>query len=127
MRLRNVVLFAFACIPATVEAASIEQALKKLSPVERAHQACIVKGLDMIRREKRLPGVDRLVAETKVPATFDNNIVSAAGGAIRSKNRWFAVKFQCTVTADQMKATAFSYELGAEIPSDKWESYGLWQ
>jgi hypothetical protein len=31
------------------------------------------------------------------------------------------------VTSDQMKATSFTYELGAEIPEAKWEDLGLWQ
>jgi hypothetical protein len=32
-----------------------------------------------------------------------------------------------SVTPDQMKATSFTYELGAEIPEAKWEDLGLWK
>ena len=31
------------------------------------------------------------------------------------------------LTPDQMKATSFTYELGAEIPEAKWEDLGLWK
>jgi hypothetical protein len=70
---------------------SIKDQLAKLDPEERAHQGCVIKGLEAIKHDKKLPGADRL----------KTSIFSAAV---------FKLKFNCTVTADQMKATVFTYE-----------------
>jgi hypothetical protein len=105
----------------------MEDALKKLDPVERAHQACAIKGIDTLRREKRLPGADRLKTGITGAAAFDGSVVTAKGGAVHAKGRWYALKFTCSVTSDRLKAVSFTYELGAEIPEAKWEAYGLWR
>ena len=51
----------------------------------------------------------------------------AKGGAVRVKKHWYRLSFECELTPDQMKATSFSYKLGAEIPREEWEDLGLWQ
>jgi hypothetical protein len=115
------------CLPIAGQAGPLEDALKKLDPAERAHQACAIKGLDTLRREKRLPQADRMKTGVAGAAVFDGASVTAKGGAVRAKGRWYALKFVCKVTADQMEATSFSYELGSEIPESKWEAMGLWR
>jgi hypothetical protein len=108
-------------------AGSLEKSLMKLNPEERAHQACVVKGLEAVRRDKRLSRADRLMPDTFKRATFADNVVSAKGAAVRADEHWYALSFQCTVSDDQLKALAFSYELGKEIPPDTWEDVGLWR
>ena len=39
----------------------------------------------------------------------------------------YGLQFKCDVTADQMKALTFTYEIGKEIPEAKWEDLGLWR
>lgn len=41
--------------PVAVAAGNIDQQLAKLDPEERAHQVCVMKGIDIIRREGKLP------------------------------------------------------------------------
>ncbi len=108
-------------------AGTIEESLLKLDPEERAHQVCILKGIDDLNRAKALPQVDRLKTSILSRAKFDGTTVTASGGAVRSKHRWFALTFTCTVTKDQMKATSFVYKLGPEIAREKWEDLGLWE
>jgi hypothetical protein len=60
------------------------------------------------------------------PAQFTGTVVTATGGAVRVKHHWYALKFTCEVTGDLMKAKSFTFELGDEIPKEKWEDYGLW-
>ena len=116
------------CMPLTAQATSFEDTMKKLDPEERAHQACILKGIAAVRADKKLPGADRMKTSIFGPAQFINGTeVKAKGGAVRAKDHWYAVSFDCMVTADQMKATAFTYQLGKEIPKDQWENLGLWQ
>lgn len=109
-------------------AASFEEAMLKLDPEERAHQACIVKGIAAVRADKAVPGADRMKTSIFGRAAFDGSThVTANGGAVRAKDRWFRLSFDCTVTADQMTAKAFTYKLGTEIPKTDWEQLGLWQ
>jgi len=105
----------------------MDKALKKLDPVERAHQACAIKGVDTLRRDKRLPGADRLKTGVAGAAVIDGSVVTGKGGAVHAKGRWYALKFTCVVTSDAMRATAFTYEVGQVIPEAKWEAYGLWR
>ena len=99
----------------------------KLSPEERAQQACVARGIDALRRDKRLRGVDRLMPDTFGRARFDGSMVSAKGAAVRANKGWYAVSFDCTLGDDQLKATAFTYQLGEEIPPEQWEDVGLWR
>jgi hypothetical protein len=116
-----------ACIATAAQAAPIDKALMKLDPEERAHQACIIKGLDKIVADKTLPGADRMKTGVLGTAKFiAGTRVTTVGGAVRAKHKWYRLSFDCTVTADQMKATAFTYKIGAEIPKETWEEIGLW-
>jgi hypothetical protein len=107
--------------------ASMDRVLRKLDPEERAHQVCSIRGLDAIRRSAHLKGIDRVKTSGRSRAVFKNNVVTANGGAVRANHRWYALKYKCAVTADQMKATSFDFQLGAEIPEEEWENYGLWK
>ena len=127
MRRKLLPLSVLCCLPVGALAGTIEDAMKKLDPVERAHQACAIKGVDTLRRDKRLPGADRVKTGVLGAAVFDGAVVTAKGGAVRAKGRWYALKFTCTVTSDRMKAVSFTYELGQEIPETKWDDYGLWR
>ncbi len=104
----------------------IERALSKLDPEERAHQACVLLGVDKMRKDRTLPHADRMKTGVLGRATFTGTRVTTAGGAVRADHHWYRLKFDCTVTADQMKATAFRYELGGEIPREQWDEIGLW-
>ncbi len=118
----------FACgLSAAVSAGSLEKSLMKLNPEERAHQACVAKGLETVRRDKRLAKADRLMPDTFKRARFSDQVVTAKGAAVRANNHWYALTFECTVSEDQMKALAFTYVVGDEIPPDTWEQVGLWR
>ncbi len=99
----------------------------KLDPEERAHQVCVIKGVDAIRKDRTLAKADRIKTSITGRATFTGTQVSTKGGAVRAKDHWYALKFTCDVTPDQMKALTFTYEIGAEIPESKWEDLGLWR
>lgn len=98
----------------------------KLDPEERAHQACVIKGLQAVRSDKRLAKADRLMPDTFKRAKFDGQVVSAAGAAVRAGKHWYALSFTCTVAPDAPKALDFTFEIGDEIPPERWDDVGLW-
>jgi len=126
--LRRIFLILAACAVASAAhgANAIERTLMKLSPEERAHQACAVKGLEVLKRLARFKAADRLMPDTFSRAELKGTVVTAKGGALRIPKHWFAISFTCTLSDDFMKATSFSYELGKEIPKDTWNDVGLW-
>jgi hypothetical protein len=113
--------------PPALEAGNIKDQLMKLDPEERAHQACIIKGVDTIRHDKKLPGTDRVKTSIGGRATYTGTQVTSKWGAVRAKSHWYHLTFKCDVTADQLKAVTFTYEIGKEIPESKWEDLGLWR
>lgn len=104
-----------------------ERVLMKLNPEERAQQVCVMKGLDAVRRDKRLKRVDRLVPDTFGRSRLEGDSVHAKGAAVRAGKSWYALKFDCKLADNHLKVTEFSYELGAEIPPEQWEDVGLWR
>jgi hypothetical protein len=113
--------------PAAAHAGNFDRALLKLAPQERAHQACVIKGLDVVRRDPRLRHADRMKTSILSPSTLEGTLLSAKGGAVRANHRWYAIKFTCRLSNDLLHATSFSFELGQEIAQNKWETYGLWR
>jgi hypothetical protein len=123
-----VTLFAILGTADVVHAAgSLERSLMKLSPEERAHQVCVVKGMETVRRDKRISKADRLMPDIYKRAQYDGGVVSAKGAAVRSGGHWYALSFTCTVSPDQLKALDFTFQLGDEIPPDTWAEVGLWK
>lgn len=120
-------IFLLSCTVSSIQATSVDKSLLKLDPEERAHQACAIRGLQAIRKDKALPAVDRIKTGVSQRAVFKENTVTANGGAVRSKHHWYTFTYKCDVTSDQMKAISFSYEIGGMIPESKWEEYGLWR
>jgi hypothetical protein len=118
---------ALICAPLVASAGSLEESFLKLPPEERARQACIVKGIDQIRRDRRLGRADRLKTSILNPAELDGTVVTAKGAAVHAKDRWYSLTFTCAVSNDLLKATSFTYEIGPEIPREKWEDLGLWE
>jgi len=125
--MRLVSLVALSLISTPVFAANMDKALLKLGPEERARQACVIKGIEQIRRDKRIGRPDFLSPGISKPATLNGSVVTAPAGAVRASHRWHAVSFTCSVTPDQMKALTFVYQLGAEIPKAQWADLGLWE
>lgn len=105
---------------------SLEDTLLKLAPDERARQACVIKGLERLRLDKRLPKVDRIKTSILTPARLDGVVVTGTGAAVRSQGRWYVISFSCLVTKDLLKATSFEYQVGEEIPAERWDNLGLW-
>ncbi len=112
--------------PTGAVAGSMDKLLDKLAPEERAHQACILRGFDIVRNDTRLRGADRMKTSIFGRALLQGTTLNAKGGAVRVKGHWYAMGFTCTLSASLLKATTFSYNLGAEIGKKDWERLGLW-
>jgi hypothetical protein len=126
--LRNTALAAalILCAPSVASAGAMDLALAKLDPVERSHQACIIKGLQAVRSDQQLRKADRMKTSILSRAVLNGTTLTAKGGAVRVAGRWYALSFTCDLTSDLMNAKTFKFALGQEIAKENWERYGLW-
>ena len=114
------------CMQQAASASSMQRILAKLAPEERAHQACAIKGLPIVKKHPQLKRADRIKSSILSRAVLDGTHLEAKGGAIRSGGHWFAVSYACELSADYMQAQTFKFEMGKEIPEDRWDELGLW-
>ena len=123
---RIVTLMLFVCFATAAAAGSVEQWLRKLDPEERARQTCMLRGLKEVQRNVRLAKADRMQSSILSQALLQGDLLTANGGAVRVKGRWYALSFKCQLTTDRMAASNFAFKIGDEIPKQKWSDFGLW-
>ena len=124
--LATIAAFVIATQPASADP-KFERTLLRLAPSERLEQLCAYATMVNVRKDARSFRPDRAVANAAAQASRKAIRSRPAGGAFRSKGKWYAIAFTCTATPDRLKVVSFDYKVGAEIPAGKWAGYGLWQ
>jgi len=99
-----------------------ERSLQMLAPAERLEQLCDYTAMARIRKDARNFRPDRAVANATAEPVINNDTIDAAGGAFRSRGKWYALSFTCKATPDHMAVVSFHYTIGSEIPQGKWVS-----
>jgi hypothetical protein len=129
MRALGLAVVAATITVATAVAADdrFERSLKMLAPAERLEQLCDYTAMMRIRNEAKQFRPDRAVANAMAEPKAAGDTLEVSGGAFRSRKKWFALSYRCTATPDHLTVVAFHYTVGAEIPEEKWASFGLWQ
>jgi hypothetical protein len=116
-------------IAATAMAADgrFERSLKMLAPAERLEQLCDYTAMTRIREQNKDYRPDRAVANAMAEPVATGDTLEVAGGAFRSRKKWYGLSYRCTATPDHMTVVAFRFIVGEEIPEAKWASFGLWE
>ena len=107
--------------------ARFEAMLKRIDPADRLEQVCDYAAAARIRRDNKPYRPDRALLDTLSPAQVSGDTIKGSGGAFRSRGQWYQFSFNCTTTPDRLKVLSFDYKIGAQIPEEKWESYGLYR
>jgi hypothetical protein len=105
--------------------ARIRQTLTTFADSERVVQLCNIEGLEQIRRAEPKYDPDTLVGYAMSDFVSNGLTLSAAGGAFRSRRKWYGISFKCTVAPGYEGVTAFEFKLGDPIPRDEWEDHNL--
>ncbi len=100
--------------------------LKRLDPRTRLEQVCDLEAMTRIRKETQ-HRPDRAKSNVSSEPKHAGHVLTAKGGAFRSKGKWYALSFVCEGTPDHMKAIKLKYQVGQVIPQSKWQEYGLWR
>lgn len=105
--------------------ARTERALKRLDPDARFEQVCDLEAMRHISKDKTYKPERSIVGALETPKVAKSKM-TGAGGAFRSKGKWYQFSFMCETTPDHMKVQAFSFKVGEPIPEEDWEKNGLW-
>lgn len=113
-------------VSAAHAADKIRETLEKLAPETRAHQACAVKALEVMRRDPLVKRPDMVKSSIFSGAKLNGAVLEAPGAAVRTQGHWYAMSYTCSLSPDLMQALTFTYKLGTEVPKPDWERRGLW-
>jgi hypothetical protein len=119
-------LVAFFPAVATAANGRIERSLLELEPMTRMEQVCAIETMARVNKDKNPYRPDRAMINALSDPVLKGDTVSGNGGAFRSKGAWYQYSFTCTMAADHLSVSAFSYKVGEPIPEDRWETYGLY-
>jgi hypothetical protein len=104
-----------------------ENFLEKLDDSTRLEQVCSLEAMTRVNRDKNPYHPDRAIIHAMTEPKRRGDTLEGDGGAFRSGRKWYRFSFVCKADPDHMRVTEFTYRLGALIPEDKWEEYGLYQ
>jgi hypothetical protein len=104
---------------------SNEDQLMKLDPQARAEQRCNNRVSGITNREHKGFNTDEVVAYAFADSALKGTVVTAPGGALRSRGRWYHVSYVCKVSPDGLNVESFDYRLGDEVPRALWAQHYL--
>lgn len=105
--------------------AHIRKTLTTLAHSERVVQLCNIEGLEQIRRAAPEFAPDTLVVQAMADPVSVGLTLSAAGGAFRSRRKWYRIAFRCAAAADYSGIRQFQFKLGDSIPPSEWDAHNL--
>lgn len=105
--------------------ASVRRGLGTLASSEKVAQLCNIEALEQIRLAAPQYDPDTLVGYAMADPVSTGLMLSAMGGAFRSRRQWYNVSFTCTAAPTLDGVTSFSFKLGDAIPESEWDAHFL--
>lgn len=105
--------------------ASVRRGMTTLASSEKLMQLCNIEALEQIRLAASQYDPDTLVSYAMADPVTSGLMLTAMGGAFRSRRQWYNVSFECVVAPALDGVTAFSFKLGDAIPRSEWEAHYL--
>jgi len=101
------------------------EVLPTLREDERILQLCNLEAIEQVGRWSADLEPEFVVAYAIADAEIANDRVRADGGAFRSRDHWYRIRFACAVSHDHDAIVDFAFSVGEEIPESQWEIFGL--
>ncbi|WP_024709795.1 MULTISPECIES: DUF930 domain-containing protein [Martelella] len=95
--------------------------LERLEPEEELEQRCDVEALSRIDAARDDMTPDKVIAYTFATPEVKGHTIDADGAVFRSHEHWYHLRYHCVTDASALNVTAFSFEIGTEIPRSEWE------
>lgn len=95
--------------------AAARKALKTLPPEKRLAQTCNIEALGQIGNAGKGFEPDALVASAFAKPVIAGTTYSVSNGAFRSKQKWVAVAYDCTLSKKLDAVSAFTFRIGNDV------------
>ena len=105
--------------------ASVRRGLVNVTQGERVVQLCNIEALEQIRIAAPQHDPDTLVSYAMADPVATGLMLTAIGGAFRSRRQWYGVSFECVAAPGLDGVTSFAFKLGELIPESEWEAHNL--
>lgn len=105
--------------------AQVRRGLTTLASSEKLMQLCNIEALEQIKLAAPQYFPDTLVSYAMADPVSSGLMLTAMGGAFRSRRLWYGVSFECTAAPTLDGVTSFSFKLGDAIPESEWEEHYL--
>lgn len=99
--------------------------LATFDATERRIQLCNLEAMDQVAAWRKDFRPDRVVAYATAEAVLEGRHLRADGAAMRSRRRWYALKFECDLAAADDQVVGFAFSVGDAIPRSRWSELGL--
>lgn len=105
--------------------AQVRRGLATVADSEKVMQLCNIEALEQIRLAVPQYDPDTMVSYAMAMPITSGLLLTALGGAFRSRRQWYNVAFECEAAPGLDGVTSFSFKLGALIPESEWEEHYL--
>lgn len=95
--------------------ARVRDMLETLPREKRLSQTCNIEALAQIGNSGEGFAPDVVMTDAYAMSEMTGTRLSATGAIFRSKDKWYGVAFDCTLSDDLTQVTGFSYRLGADV------------
>ena len=113
--LRSAERYYFEAMLSDPSMARAREVLETLPPEKRLAQTCILEALAQIGNAGEGFAPDVVMAEAYARSEMTGTRLAASGAIFRSGDNWYGLAFDCTLSDDLTRVTAFSYRLGADV------------
>ncbi|SFB55732.1 protein of unknown function [Rhizobium sp. NFR07] len=100
--------------------------LMKLDPETRLEQTCDTEVMFRINREHPQFRVDKVIAYAFGDTASSENLFKAPGAVLRSRGKWYRLKYICMTGPRHLDAHKLKYEIGPVVPRSDWKAHYLY-
>jgi hypothetical protein len=99
--------------------------LRTFDPTERTVQLCNVEALEQVRAWQPAFRPELVVPYAVAELAIAGDAIHADGAAFFSAGAWYAMRFDCSLSADHESVVSFAFQVGDAIPRNAWEAHNL--
>jgi len=108
-------------LDAMLDAPAMEKArdaIKKLPPEKRLTQTCNIEAVGQIGNAGKGYEPDAVIANAFAKPVIEGSTFAVPGGAFRSRQKWYGLAYECTLSDDMSAVKSFSFRIGAEVTAE---------
>jgi hypothetical protein len=99
--------------------------LPHFDPTERSVQLCDLEAIEQVHAWRPAFRPERIVAYATADLAIAGDSIRADGAAFLFAGDWYAMRFDCGLSADHASVVSFAFKVGETIPHDQWDRHNL--